>query len=75
MNKFKSITGVKNFGGFRILSGDLLKKLMNKVQNICVVFEKINPRGVREIICRRGTTRHEGTSDSVEISLRELGCP
>ena len=36
--------------GFRILNGDLLKKLMNKGQNICAVFEKINPRGTREII-------------------------
>ena len=30
LNKFKSVIDVKNFGGFRILSGDLLKKLMNR---------------------------------------------
>ena len=64
---------MKNFGGFRIVSGDLLKKLMNKGQNICVIFEKINLRGIRETICKRGTTGREGTSNSVEIGLRESG--
>ena len=47
LNKFKSIIGKENFGGFRILSGDLLKKLMNKGQNIYAIFEKINPRGTK----------------------------
>ena len=41
---------MKNFGGFRILSGDFLKNFMNKVQIIYGVFEKINPRDIREII-------------------------
>ena len=38
------------FWRFRILSRDIMKKLMNKGQNICGVFKKINPRGTREII-------------------------
>ena len=33
-----------------MLSGDLLKKLINRGYNIYAVFEKINLRGMREII-------------------------
>ena len=40
----------REFGVFRILSGHLLKKLMNRRQNIYVVFKKRNPRATREII-------------------------
>ena len=34
MNKFKSIIGAENFGGFRIMSRDLSKKLISRGHNI-----------------------------------------
>ena len=38
----KHIINEKNFGSSSVLSRDLLEKLINKRQNVSVVFEKID---------------------------------